>query len=425
MPAPCTTDDFLTLVRKSGVVESEALEEFAMRLAAEPGQPREAPKLAKRMVREGLLTVLQASLLLRGKWRNFLICGKYKLLEHLGTGGMGQVFLCEHARMRRRVAIKFLPPDRAEDEVCVTRFYREAEAVGSLNHPNIVRAHDIDRDGSLHFLVMEYVDGASLYHIVRHGGPLPIVRACHYIRQAAMGLQHAFEAGWVHRDIKPGNLLLDRCGLVKILDLGLARYFHDGVNLTRHHGCRNVIGTADYLAPEQSMNSHAADVRADIYSLGVTFYFLLTGRSPFKDGTIAEKLLYHQVQVPQPVQSYRPEVPADIALVIEKMLAKDPAARYQVPADVIEALDPWTETPIPPPPESEMPQLSRAARRAEPATMTLTVAQRSTHRERRPITPQPAIRSAAPYRLIQAWERLIVVLVICVLAATAWVSWPR
>jgi serine/threonine protein kinase len=240
-----------------------------------------------------------------------------------------------------------------------------------------------------------------------------------------LGLQHAFEAGWVHRDIKPGNLLLDRSGLVKILDLGLARYFHDGVNLTRHYGCRNLIGTADYLAPEQSMNSHAADIRADIYSLGVTFYFLLTGRSPFKDGTIAEKLLYHQVQVPQPVQSYRPEVPAELAHVIEKMLAKNPAVRYQVPSDVVEALDPWTETPIPPPPESEMPHLSRAARRAEPATMTLPQAQRSTRREKKPLAAPTAIGSVAPNRLVCAWESLLVVLVIGVLAVTAWVGWSR
>src|SRR5205809_450245 len=170
-----------------------------------------------------------------------------------------------------------------------------------------------------------------------------------------------------------------------MLELGLARFFSDaGDDLTQRLGAHRLIGTADYLAPEQAMNSHAADIRADIYSLGVTFYFLLTGRSPFKDGTIAQKLLYHQVQLPEPVRSFRPEVPDELVRIIDRMLAKDPAERYQTPADVVLALDPWTETPIPPPPESEMPNLSRAARRAEPATATLAVGVRSTLREQKP-----------------------------------------
>ena len=224
------------------------------------------------LVRDGLLTHFQAEQFLQGKWRRFTI-GKYKVLETLGAGGMGSVYLCEHKLMRRRVAVKVLPAAKAEDPAALERFYREARAVAALDHPNIVRAYDIDQDENLHFLVMEYVDGASLQEIVKKSGPLDVLRACHYIRQAAVGLQHAHEAGLVHRDIKPGNILVDRTGTVKILDMGLARFFHDEEDMLTKKYDENVLGTADYLAPEQALDSHGVDIRADIYSLGATFYF--------------------------------------------------------------------------------------------------------------------------------------------------------
>src|SRR5437879_5422153 len=190
-------------------------------LTAEPG------KLAGILVRDGIITHFQAEQFLLGKWRRFTI-GKYKVLERLGSGGMGSVYLCEHKFMRRRVAVKVLPAAKAEDPSSLERFYREARAAAALDHPNIVRAYDIDQDENLHFLVMEYVDGASLQEIVKKHGPMDITRAAHYIRQAAIGLQHAHQtAGIVHRDIKPGNLLVDRSGIVKVLDLGLAPFFHD------------------------------------------------------------------------------------------------------------------------------------------------------------------------------------------------------
>jgi serine/threonine protein kinase len=422
MPVPSTAHDFLALVRKCGIADPDALDAFELRLAVDPQAPAAAQQLANRMVREGVLTALQASLLLRGKWRNFVLCGKYKLLEHLGTGGMGQVFLFEHARMRRRVAIKILPPDRAADPVCLQRFYREAQAAAALNHANIVRVHDIDTDGRLHFLVMEYVDGTSLQDIVKKGGPLPILRACHYVRQAALGLQHAYEAGLVHRDIKPANLLLDRSGLVKILDLGLARFFDDDSNLTRQYAARNLIGTADYLAPEQALNSHEADIRADIYSLGVTFYFLLTGRSPFREGTVAQKLLFHQVQMPEPVQTHRPELPDELAGIITRLLAKDPAERQQTPLEVVAALDPWTETPIPPPPESEMPRLSRAARRAEPPTATILQATRSTIRAPIPAAPPPV---PVPGQRPGVWQGVKSAALLAAAVMAGWLGWSR
>ncbi|HEY8505377.1 MAG TPA: serine/threonine-protein kinase, partial [Gemmataceae bacterium] len=296
MPAPATVDDFLDLVRKSGVVDEKRLTSYVDELRAGPGVPGEPNKMAGLLIRDGLLTYFQAEQVLQGRWKRFTI-GRYKVLERLGSGGMGQVFLCEHKMMRRRVAIKVLPTAKAEDSSSLERFYREARAVAALDHPNIVRAYDIDQDENLHFLVMEYVDGASLQDIVKKFGPMEVARACHYIYQAAVGLQHAHDvAGLVHRDIKPGNVMIDRSGLAKILDMGLARFFHDEEDIITKRYDEAVLGTADYLAPEQAIDSHAVDIRADIYSLGATFYFLLTAHPPFSEGTVAQKLIWHQTR---------------------------------------------------------------------------------------------------------------------------------
>src|SRR3984957_14159894 len=204
MPAPSTIEDFLELVRKSGVVEEKRLNAHVDKLRAAGPLPAEPIRLATQFVRDGIITHFQAEQIMQGKWRRFTI-GKYKVLERLGSGGMGSVYLCEHKFMRRRVAVKVLPAAKAEDPASLERFYREARAAAALDHPNIVRAYDIDQDENLHFLVMEYVDGASFQELIKKSGPLNVLRACHYIRQAAIGMQHAHEAGLVHRDIKPGN----------------------------------------------------------------------------------------------------------------------------------------------------------------------------------------------------------------------------
>src|SRR5438105_4638019 len=198
MAAPSTIVEFVELVSKSNVLEKRALDGYLQKIAGAAEPPASPKVLAQTMVRDGILTQLQAGLILRGKWRNFIISGKYKLLEHLGTGGMGSVYLCEHVLMRRRVALKVLPSDKVNDPVILERFYREARAVAALDHRNIVRAHDIDRDGELHFLVLEFVDGASLQEIIPRFGPLNIPRAVNAVRQTADGLQHAFEAGLIH-----------------------------------------------------------------------------------------------------------------------------------------------------------------------------------------------------------------------------------
>jgi serine/threonine protein kinase len=360
MPAPASTTDFIDLVRKSELIDAERLSAFERSLSESGLDKPQA--IAQRMIRDGLLTTFQAKQILQGKWRRFLIAGKYKLLEILGVGGMGAVYLCEHIFMRRLVALKVLPLDKLQgDNSALERFYREARAAGQLKHENIVHSYDIDHEGDLHFLVMEFVEGSSLQEIVGKRGPMDVTRAAHYIRQSALGLQHAHEAGLVHRDIKPGNLLVDRGGTVKILDLGLARFFNvHKDNLTEKYDEGSVLGTADYLAPEQAINNQV-DIRSDLYSLGATFYFLITGRAPFQEGTITQKLIWHQTKAPQAIREKRPDVPPEINAVIEKLMSKLPGERYQTPSELAEALAPLTATPISPPPEEEMPRFSPAA----------------------------------------------------------------
>lgn len=366
MPAPSTTDQFLELVAKSGLIDRQRFQAHLQSCRASGALPEAPTALADALVRDRLLTRFQADQLLQGRWRNFILSGKYKILGPLGAGGMGLVFLCEHQIMRRRVAVKVLPLD-AGDLASPERFHREARAVAQLKHTNIVGGYDIDQDGKRHFLVMEYIDGSTFRTIVKEHGPLDPVRAAHYIRQAALGLQHAHEAGLVHRDIKPSNLLLDRTGTVKILDLGLARFFHDETDDLSKRYSEGPIGTMDYMAPEQALDSHHADIRADIYSLGATFYFLLAGHGPYQEGSALQKMIRQQLMPPRPIRDIRPDVPEELAGVIGRMMAKEPAARYQTPAEVAETLIPWTQTPIPPPPREEMPELLSPGRGATDA----------------------------------------------------------
>jgi len=360
MPAPATVPEFLELVRKSGLAPEPKLKDLLGRHRA-TGSPQSVDQVAALLVRDAQLTFFQAKQLKAGRYKRFTIGSKYRLLELIGAGGMGAVYLCEHTLMKRLVALKVLPVEKLEDQSNLERFYREARAVAALDHPNIVRAYDIDQYEKLHFLVMEYVDGASLQEVIARYAlekkAFDPVRAAHYIAQAAVGMQHAHELGMVHRDIKPGNLLLDRTGVIKVLDMGLARFFNKQQDsVTEKYDDKCVLGTADYLAPEQAV-SNVVDVRADIYSLGGTLYFMLTGQTPFPDGTIAAKLVAHQQREPRAVETFRSDVPAGVLAVLRKMMAKDARTRYQEPMEVAEALAEWAGAAVGPPPEREMPAL--------------------------------------------------------------------
>jgi serine/threonine protein kinase len=344
--------DFCALVLRSELVPRSTLDIYLTRLKTNGSFPTDVAGLAAAAIRDGLLTEFQARLILQGKWRNFFLGGKYKVLEPLGAGGMGTVFLCEHRHMRRRVAVKVLPPDMAGPEQ-ILQFQREAQAVAMLDHPNIVRAFDVSREGGLHFLVMEFIDGASLQYLVDSRGPLPIGRAVNFVAQAALGLQHAHENGLVHRDVKPSNLMLDWAGTVKVLDLGLARFARSPDHVAQLGDSKTVVGTADYLAPEQALNSNV-DGRADVYGLGAVAFFLLTGKPPFDGGNLAQKLIRHQTEAAARVNEVRADVPAGLADVVARMLAKDPAGRPQTPALVIAELRPWVAD-VPPPTPEEMP----------------------------------------------------------------------
>jgi len=218
----------------------------------------------------------------------------------------------------------------------------------------------VDKAGTIPFMVQEYVDGTNLHQLIAANGPLPVNRAVEYIRQSAIGLHAAHMVGLIHRDIKPGNLLLARSGMVKILDLGLARFMQDSSrnnDLTARFDDNSILGTADFNAPEQTMNSSKVDIRADIYSLGHTFYYLLAGKMAFGEGSAAQKLIWHQMRQPEPVSMIRREVPAKVQAVLEKMMEKSPDDRYQTPAEVVEALRPLLPGPVPPPPAAEMPRV--------------------------------------------------------------------
>ncbi|NOY28598.1 MAG: serine/threonine protein kinase [Planctomycetes bacterium] len=338
-------NSFLDLVRRSQLVEKDRLEKFLAEFREQHGEelPERPEALSEAMVEVDLITEWQAEKLLAGKHRGFIL-GKYKFLRQLGKGGMSTVYLAEHMLMNRKVAIKVLPPNRVNDSTYLERFYVEARAAAKLDDPNIVRAYDVDStsDGKTHYLIMEYVPGKDLHIVVKENGRLEYDAAADYVAQAATGLQHAHEMGLVHRDIKPANCLLDTEGVVKLLDMGLARLIDDEASLTLDNN-ENVLGTADYLAPEQALDSHKADSRADIYSLGCTLYYLLTGHPPFPEGTITERLLKHQREMPESILKERPDAPPTLLHICERMMSKDPDDRYQTAGEVSERLTEWLE----------------------------------------------------------------------------------
>ncbi|MCY2991393.1 MAG: protein kinase [Planctomycetota bacterium] len=340
--AKLTLDDFVDIVRRSKLVDDDQLSHALTKYREEHGGDLlgEAKDMAQYLIVAGLLTQWHCDKLLDGKYKGFFL-GKYKLLGHLGTGGMSSVYLAEHTLMRRLRAIKVLPRKRVGDASYLDRFYQEAEATAKLDHRNIVRGYDVDHEGDTHYLVMEYIEGNDLVSIVAQHGPLDFETVAEYIAQTAEGLQHAHAHALIHRDVKPANLLVDGQGVVKILDLGLALFkTEDRASLTLEHK-ENVLGTADYLAPEQALDSHRVTPRADIYGLGCTLYFALTGHPIFPDGTLAQRIAMHQSKMPAAITVDRPDCPQELCDICFRMIQKDPNDRYQTAQEVLDALRGW------------------------------------------------------------------------------------
>lgn len=374
-----TAAEFLDALSRYNLLEAEQLADIRGQ-----GRPSlsDLKSLAKELIQRGWLTVWQVNQIVSGRGASLLL-DPYLLLDVIGEGGMGHVFKARHRRLDRLAAIKVIHKDRLNNPDAVKRFHREAKAAARLDHSSIVKVFDANEVRGTHFLAMEFVDGKDLSRVVRERGPLPIGEACDYVRQAALGLQHAHEQGLIHRDIKPGNLLLansgGRPGVVKILDMGLARFTKadSGTELTQEG---TVMGSLDYISPEQALDSRQVDIRADLYSLGCTLYFLLTAQVPFPGGEATAKLLKHQMEEPQPIEQLRTELPTAVAGIVRKLMAKKPHDRYQTPAEVaadlaamegLAAAAPVART------------VQRSARSVESAT-TVTL-QRPAARGRRPL----------------------------------------
>ena len=367
---------------------------FIDELGSDLGRFESGDEVISELVRNGRLTEYQESQLIAGQGEK-LCFGPYRLIKPLGEGGMGEVFKAWQPRLDRFVALKFIHSEYLDGESnALRRFQRESHAIAELQHPNIIVLYDADEIDGVPFIAMEFVDGQSLSDLVGGKGPLGIKQACEYMRQAARGLQHAFERGFVHRDIKPSNLvvsqpkkrviasspnkpsLITRHDLkrksdqhdswssdrVKILDMGLARLNDSLANKNGISTARTesgaVLGTPDFLAPEQARDASKVDIRADLYSLGCTFYFVLSGQVPFPGGTPLEKMIKHQCDLPTPLRTLRREISEPVVQIVQRLLAKKPEDRFQTPQELETALSNYLSNALP---ESDSPSARTGA----------------------------------------------------------------
>ncbi len=338
---------YLQRIRKSGLVDSETLRQNIRQFRKDhlksggTDATMTLEAVSEYLLNAGILTEWQNKKFLEGHTKGFLL-GRYKLLKHLGSGGMSKVYLAEHSTLRRQVAIKVLPTTFVGRKTYFERFLREARAIASLDHPNVVQAYSVDNEDDVHYIVMQYIQGTDLQRLVSDQGPLSFRQAADYIRQAALGLQHIHDKQLIHRDVKPANLMVDSQEIIKVMDLGLVHLGTEVRSLTLEHN-ENVLGTADYLAPEQAVNSHEVDRRVDIYALGCTLYFLLTAQPPFPSGTVTQRLMKHQHELPQPVSELRPEMPPGLLAIMMRMMAKHPSDRQSQAKLVAEQLHHWLD----------------------------------------------------------------------------------
>ncbi len=330
--------EFVSQIEDSGILLPGMLEDFLPPKAP----PQDVHQLARELIKRRQLTKFQAQEIYRGKAKSLLL-GNYTILDKVGAGGMGEVFKAEHRRMKRIVAIKMLPKSLMKTAAAVARFQREVEAASKLLHPNIVSAFDADEANGVHFLVMEFVEGADLSALVKKNGPLSIEQAVNCVLQAAKGLEAAHKKGIVHRDVKPANVLLDNEDTIKLLDMGLARLqgriSGDATTQAELTGSGMMMGTVDYMAPEQALDSKRADARADIYSLGCTLYYLLTGKPMYGGNTPIERLLAHREQPIPGLPCRGDTISQQVEAVFRKMVAKKVEDRYQSVSDVLTDLE--------------------------------------------------------------------------------------
>jgi hypothetical protein len=333
---PDLIQELLDSARHSGLLSAEQAATWHGKLAG-AGTMRE---VATRLVEHDVLTEFQVEQLLAGRGRECVLAGRYVLQRKLGAGAMGSVYLAHDQKLDRAVAIKLLSTASVPDAGAIARFQREAKALAKLSHPNIIQAHDSEEDAGRHFLVMEYAEGTNLAELIRAKGRIAPALAAEFAHQAAIGLQRAHECGIVHRDLKPGNLLLTASGQLKILDLGLARFLQDQISDTTLTREGTGMGTPDYMAPEQFHDARHVDARSDVYSLGCTLYHMLAGAVPYPGTSLSEKYEAHEQKEPVPLAVHCPDVPAGLALTVERMMAKRPADRFQTAREVAEALFP-------------------------------------------------------------------------------------
>ena len=332
----------------SGLMDAQRL--TACWNAIPPGKRNDQEHIDRRLARQaiqvGALTLWQAQQLLAGRTNGFKV-DRYVLLDLIGQGGMGRVYLAQDTRLNRQVALKILAPERMNNPRAIARFQREARVSAQLQHENLVRIYDFGESSGRFFLVMEYIEGETIGTIItKEGtqggdeqeskpGKIPPAIAVGLVRQVAMGLEHAHRKGLIHRDVNPYNILVTRDGIAKLADLGLALDLSEEDHVTREGA---TVGTFDYVAPEQARQSHSADIRSDIYSLGCSLYHMCSGQVPFPTPSLPEKLFAHQAMEPTPLGKLVPDLPEGLAEVIQRMMAKSPGDRYSTPMQVAQAL---------------------------------------------------------------------------------------